>query len=62
MKPFKIMVWKNVKTNKWECIVREEGKYEWKLPAFKTKEGAIIYASSILQYWISECDFEVVEL
>lgn len=63
MKALKIMVWKNVKTNKWECRIREEEKYDWELaPAFETKEEAIAFASYILQFWGSEFEFEVVEL
>ena len=57
----KIIVWKNVKTNKWECIIREGDTFDWILaPAFDTKEEAIKYGSSISEYLGSE--FEVFEL
>ena len=58
----KIIVWKNVRTNNWECVIRDRvGKLEWKLaPAFKTKEEAIAYASSMLQ--IAGFAWEVIEL
>ena len=56
----KIMVRKNVKTNNWECIVRDRDGI-WKIaPTFETKEKAIKYAASNMQYLGVE--FEVVEL
>ena len=61
MKTFKIMFWKNARTNKWECLIREGDTFDWRLsPAFQTKEEAIAYASSWLQQLGLE--FEVIEL
>ena len=57
----KIIVWKNVKTNKWECLIREGDTFDWILaPVFDTKEEAIKYGSSISEYLGFE--FEVFEL
>ena len=58
---YKIMVWKNVITDKWECLIRDGETCDWLLaPSFKTKEEAITYASSILKQ--RGLKFEVVEL